>query len=95
MKLICAYDTKEDTFAILSHNLSVADAEQQLREMRSAKIPAYSLNQPRTHNSMHPDHCPSCVRLVLKAIKSKTPNPSQDNQIARTRAVKQRHARHA
>ncbi|HZQ05876.1 MAG TPA: hypothetical protein VFD70_04800 [Anaerolineae bacterium] len=93
MKLICAYDTKEDTFAILSHNLSDTDAEQQLREMRSAKIPAYTLDQPRTHNSMDPDQCASCVRLVLKTIKPKTPVRSQDNQTARTRIPKRRPTR--
>jgi len=93
MKLICAYDTKEDTFAILSHNLSDTDAKQQLREMRSAKIPAYTLDQPRTHNSMDPDQCASCVRLVLNTLKPKRDRCSKDNQTAHTRIPKRHPAR--
>lgn len=88
MKLICAHDSKEDTFAILSHNLSDTDAEQQLQEMRSAKIPAYTLDQPSTHNSTDPDQCASCIRLVLKTLKPKTDRRSKENQPARTRTSK-------
>lgn len=84
MKLIYAYHSKEDVFAILSHNLSDADAEQQLQEMRRAKIPAYALEQPRTHKTMDTDHCGSCVRRVLKALEMKTISSSK--KIARTDA---------
>ena len=72
MKLLYAYDPKEDAFAILSHNLSDADAQEQLKEIRKEKVPVYALNQPRAHNTIDPDHCPSCAKLVLRMLKQET-----------------------
>lgn len=93
MKLLYAYDRKEDTFAILSHNLSDADAEEQLKEMRRKKIPVYALNQSRAHDSMDPDDCSSCLRLVLKTLKPKSVNRSVRDETARTPTANKRHAR--
>lgn len=72
MKLLYAFDRNEDTFAILSHNLSDTDAQEQLKEIRKEKVPVYALNQPRAHNTIDPDHCPSCAILVLRMLKQET-----------------------
>lgn len=72
MKLLYMYDRKEDAFAIVSHNLNDADAQEQLKEMRKEKIPVYALDQPRAHDSMEPDACSRCVRLVQKMLKQET-----------------------
>lgn len=72
VKLLYVYDRNEDAFAILSHNLSDADVQEQLEEIRKEKVPVYALNQPRAHNTIDPDHCPSCAILVLRMLKQET-----------------------
>ncbi len=93
MKLIYTYDPTEDVFATISHNLSDGDADQQRQEMRGAGLPAYTLKQPRVHQTTDAGQCASCARLVRKALSPKPAGDSKTQKPARRATVEDRRRR--
>jgi hypothetical protein len=65
------YSPKDNTVAILSHNLTLAEAKREVRRLRSTGLPAFYSLQKRVHGHGNPevDRCSVCSREITQSME--------------------------
>ena len=64
LKMVILFDPRDESFCVLSHNLSAEDASQELDELGHEGLFAIAVNQGSHHAADDPDDCTLC-RAVL------------------------------
>lgn len=65
-KAVILFDTRENTFTILEHNLSGTEAQEEVTKCRADGLPVYVIDHPRLH-LREAQECKSCYKIVQRA----------------------------
>lgn len=63
MKLILLFNTRNQSYTLIDHNLEDADAKRETDTLRQQGLPAFSHHQPTLHDADVQD-CPYCISLI-------------------------------
>jgi hypothetical protein len=64
LKLILLFNSRDESFTVVSHNLSEGDADGEIKRLRGEELPAYSLAQSGEHAAADAESCRACARDV-------------------------------
>lgn len=68
LNLILLFDRREETCAIIAHNLSASEADTEVKRLRAQELPAYSLAQKGTHTASEAETCRACAAAVSEVM---------------------------
>lgn len=77
--MVLLYDTREDTYTMLDHNLALKQASSQVESLRKDRLPAYYQRQRRRHRPPEAINCGTCDR-DLDVMVFRPPNPDYRRQ---------------
>lgn len=62
------YDLKQDTVCFLNHNLTKAEAREQVADLRKRGLPAFIQKQEKHHRTVCAEACNTCSREFTKIL---------------------------
>jgi hypothetical protein len=73
-RLVILYDARRNTYTVCDHNLTVGEADKQVRDWSAKLLNALVVDQQSKHRTSDPQLCRACRRDVGR-VSGLTPKP--------------------